>query len=115
MPPGPNSSKSVLASAAPNCTDATPPNTKSVGMYTVDPHHGAAPYKARERSYAELQRIFADVDAPFAFVDIDRRRGRTPSEMLGRAAGTPIRVASKSVRCSSAARVDPRRAPASGG
>ena len=54
--------------------------------------------QARERSYEELERIFAGVDAPFAFVDMDAlwANGR---EMLARARGTPIRVASKSVRC----------------
>jgi D-serine deaminase-like pyridoxal phosphate-dependent protein len=59
---------------------------------------GAAP--ARERAYEELERVFAGVDAPFALVDLDAlwSNGR---EMLGRARGTPIRVASKSVRCRS--------------
>jgi D-serine deaminase-like pyridoxal phosphate-dependent protein len=58
----------------------------------------AAP--ARERSYEELEEIFAGVDAPFAFVDLDAMwsNGR---EMLARAGGVPIRVASKSVRCRS--------------
>lgn len=53
---------------------------------------------ARKRTYEELERIFAGVDAPFAFVDLDAMwsNGR---EMLARAAGTPIRVASKSLRC----------------
>jgi D-serine deaminase-like pyridoxal phosphate-dependent protein len=54
--------------------------------------------QARERSYEELERIFADVDAPFAFVDLDAMWSNA-QEMLDRAAGTPIRVASKSVRC----------------
>jgi D-serine deaminase-like pyridoxal phosphate-dependent protein len=54
--------------------------------------------QARERSYEELERVFADVDAPFAFVDLDAMWSNA-REMLGRAAGTPIRVASKSVRC----------------
>ena len=58
----------------------------------------AAP--ARERSYEELERIFAGVDAPFAFVDLDAMWSNA-REMLARAAGTPIRVASKSVRCRS--------------
>ena len=53
---------------------------------------------ARDRTYEELERIFADVDAPFAFVDLDAMWSNA-REMLGRAAGTPIRVASKSVRC----------------
>ena len=56
----------------------------------------AAP--ARERTYEELEAIFARVDAPFALVDLDAMwaNGR---ELLARAQGTPIRVASKSVRC----------------
>jgi D-serine deaminase-like pyridoxal phosphate-dependent protein len=53
---------------------------------------------ARDRTYEELERIFADVDAPFALVDLDAMWSNA-REMLGRAAGTPIRVASKSVRC----------------
>ena len=54
--------------------------------------------RARERSYEELERIFAGVDAPFAFVDMDALSANA-HELLGRAQGTPIRVASKSVRC----------------
>jgi D-serine deaminase-like pyridoxal phosphate-dependent protein len=53
---------------------------------------------ARDRTYEELERIFADVDGPFAFVDLDALWSNA-REMLGRAAGKPIRVASKSVRC----------------
>ncbi|MGH2741841.1 MAG: alanine racemase [Thermoleophilaceae bacterium] len=56
------------------------------------------PAAARERSYEGLESIFAGIDAPFALVDLDAMwsNGR---EMLARAQGTPIRVASKSVRC----------------
>ena len=53
---------------------------------------------APDRTYEELERIFADVDAPFAFVDLDAMWSNA-GEMLERASGTPIRVASKSVRC----------------
>lgn len=55
---------------------------------------------ARGRTYEELESIFAEVDGPFALVDLDAMwsNGR---EMLARAQGTPIRVASKSVRCRS--------------
>ena len=53
---------------------------------------------ARERTYEELERIFQGVDAPFAFVDLDAMWSNA-AEMLARANGTPIRVASKSVRC----------------
>jgi D-serine deaminase-like pyridoxal phosphate-dependent protein len=58
----------------------------------------AAPALARERSYEELEAICADLDPPFALVDLDAMRSNA-REMLGRARGTPIRVASKSVRC----------------
>ena len=53
---------------------------------------------ATEHGYEELEAIFADVDAPFALVDLDAMWANG-EEMLARAAGTPIRVASKSVRC----------------
>jgi len=59
---------------------------------------GAAP--ARERAYEELERIFAGIDAPFALVDLDALWSNARG-LLGRARGTPIRVASKSVRCRS--------------
>ncbi len=67
----------------------------SVSVVSAGP--AAAP---RERTYEELERIFAGVDAPFAFVDLDAMWSNA-REMLARAAGTPIRVASKSVRCRS--------------
>ena len=54
----------------------------------------------RERSYEELESLLAGVDAPFAVVDLDNMWSNG-SEMLARARGTPIRVASKSVRCRS--------------
>jgi D-serine deaminase-like pyridoxal phosphate-dependent protein len=44
------------------------------------------------------ERAFADVDAPFAFVDLDGM-WQNARDMLRRAAGKPIRVASKSLRC----------------
>ena len=60
--------------------------------------HAAPPAVARERTYEELESIFAGVDAPFALVDLDAMWSNG-QEMLARAQGTPIRVASKSVRC----------------
>jgi D-serine deaminase-like pyridoxal phosphate-dependent protein len=50
------------------------------------------------RPYEEYEQIFAEVEAPFAFVDLDAMTANA-AEMLGRAAGKPIRVASKSLRC----------------
>jgi D-serine deaminase-like pyridoxal phosphate-dependent protein len=49
-------------------------------------------------SHAEYEAIFADVEAPFAFVDLDAMWSNA-DEMLGRAGVKPIRVASKSLRC----------------
>jgi D-serine deaminase-like pyridoxal phosphate-dependent protein len=59
-------------------------------------HTRAAPVS--ERAYEELERIFAGIDAPFALVDLDAMWSNA-RDLLRRAAGTPIRVASKSVRC----------------
>lgn len=50
------------------------------------------------RSYEQYEQIFAEVEAPFAFVDLDAMTANA-AEMLGRAGGKPIRVASKSLRC----------------
>jgi D-serine deaminase-like pyridoxal phosphate-dependent protein len=50
------------------------------------------------QSHERYERIFAEVEAPFAFVDLDAMWANA-AEMLGRAGDKPIRVASKSVRC----------------
>ena len=50
------------------------------------------------RSHAQLEQIFEDIEAPFAFVDLDAMWSNA-EEMLRRAGAKPIRVASKSVRC----------------
>jgi D-serine deaminase-like pyridoxal phosphate-dependent protein len=54
----------------------------------------AAPAQSHER----YERVFADVEAPFAFVDLEAMWANA-EEILGRAAGKPVRVASKSIRC----------------
>jgi D-serine deaminase-like pyridoxal phosphate-dependent protein len=51
-----------------------------------------------DQSHARYEAIFAEVEAPFAFVDLDAM-GANAVAMLERAAGKPIRVASKSLRC----------------
>jgi D-serine deaminase-like pyridoxal phosphate-dependent protein len=51
-----------------------------------------------EQSRERYERIFAEVEAPFAFVDLDAMWSNA-GDMLRRASGKPIRVASKSVRC----------------
>ena len=50
------------------------------------------------RSHERFEQIFAEVEAPFAFVDLDAMWSNADA-MLARAGGKPIRVASKSVRC----------------
>ncbi|HMT05942.1 MAG TPA: amino acid deaminase/aldolase [Solirubrobacterales bacterium] len=50
------------------------------------------------RSHAELEDIFSEIEAPFAFVDLDAMWANA-DWMLERSAGKPIRVASKSLRC----------------
>ena len=49
-------------------------------------------------AFARYEAAFGDRDAPFAFVDLDAMWANA-DDMLRRARGKPIRVASKSVRC----------------
>jgi D-serine deaminase-like pyridoxal phosphate-dependent protein len=51
-----------------------------------------------QQSHERYEGVFAEVEAPFAFVDLDAMWANA-EEMLGRAGGKPIRVASKSIRC----------------
>jgi D-serine deaminase-like pyridoxal phosphate-dependent protein len=51
-----------------------------------------------EQSHARYEEIFAEVEAPFAFVDLDAMWANA-EDMLRRAGGKPIRLASKSIRC----------------
>jgi D-serine deaminase-like pyridoxal phosphate-dependent protein len=51
-----------------------------------------------EQSHQRYERIFAEVEAPFAFVDLEAMWANAEA-MLERARGKPVRVASKSVRC----------------
>jgi D-serine deaminase-like pyridoxal phosphate-dependent protein len=50
------------------------------------------------RTHAQLEAIFGEVEAPFAFVDLDAMWSNSDA-MLARAGQKPIRVASKSLRC----------------
>jgi D-serine deaminase-like pyridoxal phosphate-dependent protein len=56
------------------------------------------PTPAPVRTHSEYERIFAGVEAPFAFVDLDAMWANAKS-MLARSAGKPVRIASKSIRC----------------
>ncbi len=51
-----------------------------------------------EQSHARYEEIFTEVEAPFAFVDLDAMWANA-DDMLRRAGDKPIRIASKSVRC----------------
>jgi D-serine deaminase-like pyridoxal phosphate-dependent protein len=51
-----------------------------------------------EEAYARLERATADLQAPFALVDLDALWANA-EELCMRAAGKPIRLASKSLRC----------------
>jgi D-serine deaminase-like pyridoxal phosphate-dependent protein len=51
-------------------------------------------------AYARYEAAFGSLDAPFAFVDLNAMWSNA-DELLRRAAGKPVRVASKSVRCRS--------------
>jgi len=53
-----------------------------------------------EQSHERYEEAFAEVEAPFAFVDLDAMWDNA-NEMLWRATDKPIRVASKSLRCRS--------------
>ncbi|MEA2273495.1 MAG: hypothetical protein QOI98_2203 [Solirubrobacteraceae bacterium] len=48
--------------------------------------------------YARYETAFVELDPPFAFVDLDAMWANS-ADMLRRAGGKPIRVASKSLRC----------------
>jgi D-serine deaminase-like pyridoxal phosphate-dependent protein len=50
------------------------------------------------QSHERYERVFAEVEAPFAFVDLDAMWANAEA-MLGRAGSKAVRVASKSVRC----------------
>jgi D-serine deaminase-like pyridoxal phosphate-dependent protein len=65
----------------------------TVGART-EPASGFSPTQRRAR----YDHAFADLDAPFAFVDLDAMWVNS-GRMLARAAGKPIRIASKSLRC----------------
>jgi D-serine deaminase-like pyridoxal phosphate-dependent protein len=50
------------------------------------------------QSHERYERIFAEVEAPFAFVDLEAMWANGEA-MLARAGDKPVRVASKSIRC----------------
>ncbi len=67
-------------------------------MATIATPDAAPADLSPEGRLARYEAAFADLDAPFAFVDLDAFWANA-ADMARRAAGKPIRVASKSVRC----------------
>jgi D-serine deaminase-like pyridoxal phosphate-dependent protein len=70
----------------------------SAGPPSLDPRLDTA-----ATARARLDRATAELDAPFGLVDLDALDANA-DDLLRRAGGTPIRVASKSVRCRSVLR-----------
>ncbi len=68
----------------------SPPSTSPGGVTTVE----LSPAARLER----YEVAFAELDPPFAFVDLDAMWSNS-ADMLKRAGGKPIRIASKSLRC----------------
>jgi D-serine deaminase-like pyridoxal phosphate-dependent protein len=64
----------------------------------TDQAHAAPLAGTAADDYARLERACAELDAPFALVDLDAFWSNA-ADLLRRAAGKPIRVASKSLRC----------------
>ena len=58
----------------------------------------SAARRTAPRTHAQLERITAGLEAPFALLDLDAMWSNA-EEMAARAHGKPIRVASKSLRC----------------
>ncbi len=51
-----------------------------------------------EQTHSRYEQVFSEVEAPFAFVDLDAMWANA-DDMARRAGGKPIRLATKSVRC----------------
>jgi D-serine deaminase-like pyridoxal phosphate-dependent protein len=59
---------------------------------------GSAERARRERDHARIERATQALEAPFALIDVDALRANA-DDLERRAAGLPIRLASKSLRC----------------
>ena len=75
----------------------TLPARDDPGVAATDTASRAPAAAAQPLDHTALERIFGGLDAPFALVDLDAM-WLNAADMVGRAAGKPIRVASKSVR-----------------
>ncbi len=82
---------------APSLIALTLPARDHPGVAATDSARGAPAAEAEPLHYVALEKLFQSRDAPFALVDLDAM-WLNAAEMTARAAGKPIRVASKSVR-----------------
>ncbi len=69
-------------------------------MSVAEQHGGATVVGAitSEQAYARLERATAELEAPFALIDLDALNANA-NDLVRRASGKPIRLASKSLRC----------------
>jgi len=70
--------------------------TKALSSFALDTPRPAPAQP--DQAYERFESVFEGVQAPFAFVDLDAVWANA-ADMLRRARGKPIRIASKSVRC----------------
>ena len=89
----------------PGCPRA--PGPRRACSTTTTSGASSGPYRRRGRlmltpaeRLERYETAFAEIDAPFAFVDLEAMWSNS-SDMLRRSAGKPIRIASKSLRCRS--------------
>ena len=82
-------------------TQETPTTEETQGAAEPQPQPDTPtplPIPSPTEAYERYEEIFKDVQAPFAFLDLDAVWSNA-ADMLRRAQGKPIRIASKSVRC----------------
>jgi D-serine deaminase-like pyridoxal phosphate-dependent protein len=79
-------------------------------LHAPTPARERSPGLSPERRLARYRSAFAALDPPFAFVDLDAMWSNS-ADMLRRAAGKPVRIASKSLRCRALVRMILDREP----
>ncbi len=79
-------------------TPAPPAGPQRAANETASDTPTPLPIPSPREAYERYEQIFDGLQAPFAFVDLDAVWSNA-ADMLRRAAGKPIRIASKSVRC----------------
>lgn len=87
-----------LVSTMPVTLRAVPPGTGTQGLPTRKPVWQARAMTPRAADRARYDRATAHLDAPVAIVDLEAFDANA-DDLVRRAGGKPVRVASKSVRC----------------